>query len=49
MAAAAAAIAREYPAHDVALYLNTLLRQDPAAWRSLQVVPEVISAAPLGR
>jgi hypothetical protein len=42
MAAAAAAIAREYPAPDVALYLNTLLWQDPAAWGSIQSVPEVI-------
>jgi hypothetical protein len=49
MAAAAAAIAREYPAHDVALYLNTLLWQDPAAWGPLQGVPEAISAAPPGR
>ena len=38
MAAAAAAIAREYPAPDVALYLNTLLWQDPAAWAALQGV-----------
>ena len=38
MAAAAAAIAREYPAPDVALYLNTLLWQDPAAWGALQGV-----------
>jgi hypothetical protein len=42
MAAAAAAIAREYPAPDVALYLNTLLWQDPAAWGSIRSVPEVI-------
>jgi hypothetical protein len=49
MAAAAAAIAREYPAHDVALYLNTLLWQDPGAWGPLQGVPEVVSAAPPGR
>jgi hypothetical protein len=41
IAAAAAAIAREYPAHDVFLYLNTLLWQDPAAWGRLQGVPEV--------
>jgi hypothetical protein len=41
MAAAVAAIAREYPAHDVALYLNTLLWQDPAAWGSLQGVAGV--------
>jgi len=45
LAAAAAAIAREYPAHHVALYLNTLLWQDPAAWGSLQGVPEVIGRA----
>jgi hypothetical protein len=38
IAAAAAAIAREYPAPDVALYLNTLLWQDPAAWGALQGV-----------
>src|SRR5882724_8280839 len=42
LAAAAAAIAREYPAPDVALYLNTLLWQDPAAWGSLHGVLEVI-------
>ncbi len=42
LAAAAAVIAREYPAPDVALYLNTLLWQDPAAWGSLQGVPEVV-------
>ena len=41
IAAAAAAIAREYPAHDVSLYLNTLLWQDPAAWGRLDGVPEV--------
>jgi hypothetical protein len=40
-ATAAAAIARAYPAHDVALYLNTLLWQDRAAWGLLQGVPEV--------
>ena len=45
LAAAAAAIAREYPAHHVALYLNTLLWQDPAAWGALQGVPEVIGRA----
>ena len=39
-AAAAAAIARAYPAHDVALYLNTLLWQDPKSWATLQDVPE---------
>ncbi len=40
IAAAATVIARDYPAHDVALYLNTLLWQDPAAWGVLQGVPE---------
>ncbi len=38
---AAAAIARQYPAPDVALYLNTLLWQDPGAWGALQGVPEL--------
>ena len=45
IAAAAAAIAREYPAHDVSLYLNTLLWQDPASWGLLQDVPEVTGSA----
>jgi len=49
MAAAAAAIARAYPAPDVALYLNTLLWQDPASWGPLHGLPEVIRAAPPGR
>jgi hypothetical protein len=43
-AAAATAIARAYPAHDVSLYLNTLLWQDPAAWGALHDVPEVAAA-----
>ena len=34
--AAAAAIAQSYPAPDVALYLNTLLWQDPGSWGVLQ-------------
>ena len=38
--AAAAAIARDYPAHDVTLYLSTLLWQDPASWGALHEVPE---------
>jgi len=44
--AAAAAIAREYPAHDVSLYLNTLLWQDPASWEVLDGLPEVTAAPP---
>jgi hypothetical protein len=39
--AAVAAIAGQYPAPDVALYLNTLLWQDPTAWGALAGVPEV--------
>ena len=41
IAAAASAIAKDYPAHDVSLYLSTLLWQDPAAWAALHGVPEV--------
>ena len=46
--AAVAAIAREYPGHDVSLYLNTLLSQDPESWAVLEGVPEV-GASPPGR
>lgn len=44
IASAAAAIAREYPAHDVSLYLNTLVWQDPASWGSLQGVAAILPA-----
>jgi hypothetical protein len=37
---AVATIARTYPAPDVALYLATLLWQDPEAWSALGDVPE---------
>jgi hypothetical protein len=40
IAAAAATIGTAYPAHDVAIYLNTLLWQDPATWGALADVPE---------
>jgi hypothetical protein len=43
--AAAAAIGRQYPAHDVAIYLSTLLFQDPAAWGPLRDVPEISKEA----
>jgi hypothetical protein len=43
--AAAAAIAKDYPAHDVFLYLSTLLWQDPVAWGALHGVPEVLGAS----
>jgi hypothetical protein len=40
-AAAPDTIAKTYPPQDVALYLNTLLWQDPSAWGVLQGLPEV--------
>ena len=40
VAGAAAAIATSYPAEDVALYLNTLLWQDPKTWGGLAGLPE---------
>jgi hypothetical protein len=43
--AAAATIARQYPAHDVSIYLNTLLFQDPGAWGALRDVPELSKEA----
>jgi hypothetical protein len=44
--AAAAAIAKEYPAHDVSIYLSTLLFQDPTAWAPLRDVPEISKETP---
>ena len=41
MTAAVAAITASYPSDDVALYLNTLLCQDPGSWGALRTVPEV--------
>jgi hypothetical protein len=38
--AAAATIASQYPADDVALYLSTLLWQDPETWGGLAEAPE---------
>ena len=38
LASAAATIGEQYPAADVALYLNTLLSQDPATWGALSDV-----------
>ena len=38
--AAAAAIAKTYPAQDVALYLSTLMWQDPETWGGLSAAPE---------
>jgi hypothetical protein len=39
--AAAAELGRSYPAEDVALYLSTLMWQDPDAWAPLADVPEI--------
>ena len=44
IAGAAAAIASKYPAHDVSLYLNTLLWQDPASWGPLEGVAAILPA-----
>ena len=40
--AAARALASEFPAQDVALYLGTLLGQDPDTWGGLAGVPELL-------
>ena len=42
---AAATLARSYPAEDVALYLSTLLWQDPDTWDGLFKAPEVLTAS----
>jgi len=38
---AAAVLASQYPAADVALYLNTLICQDPETWGALRGVPQL--------
>src|SRR5919204_3322999 len=38
---AVARIAQEYPTADVALYLNTLVCQDPETWESLRDLPQL--------
>jgi hypothetical protein len=43
--AAAASLSETYPAPDVALYLSTLLWQDPDTWGGLFKAPEVLSGA----
>ena len=42
----ATAIASQYPKDDVALYLNTLLWQDPETWGALAEAPERTASAP---
>lgn len=43
--AAAATLAESYPPEDVALYLSTLLWQDPDTWGGLFKAPEVLTAS----
>ena len=43
--AAAATLARSYPPEDVAVYLSTLLWQDPDTWGGLFKAPEVLTAS----
>lgn len=43
--AAAATIGKSYPAEDVALYLSTLLWQDPDTWGGLFKAPEVLTVS----
>jgi hypothetical protein len=43
--AAATQIAGQFPAEDVAIYLNTLLCQDPETWGALKDVPQTHDAA----
>ena len=40
LAPAAAAIAKKFPSEDVALYLNTLLCQDPETWDGLKDIEQ---------
>jgi len=40
IAPAAAQIAKQFPAEDVRIYLNTLLCQDPETWGALKDVPQ---------
>lgn len=42
--AAAAALAQNYPAHEVSLYLSTLVSQDPDTWGELADLPEAAMA-----
>ena len=42
LAPAARAIASQFPAEPVSLYLNTLLCQDPDTWKGLEGLPELL-------
>jgi hypothetical protein len=43
---AASTLSKNYPSEDVALYLSTLIWQDPATWGPLASVPEVAALTP---
>jgi hypothetical protein len=49
LSAAAQAIAAAHPASDVALYLSTLLWQDPDTWGGLSEIPEARMESVSGR
>jgi hypothetical protein len=42
---AASTLGKSYPAEDVALYLSTLLWQDPDTWGGLFKAPEILTAS----
>ncbi len=42
IASAVSAIAEQYPAEDVSLYLTTLVCQDPETWGELRALPQVM-------
>ena len=46
LAEAASALGTTYPTEDVALYLSTLIWQDPGTWGPLASVPEVAALTP---
>jgi hypothetical protein len=47
LAPAVAGIAEKYPAANVALYLNTLLCQDPETWGGLADIVKTLQASPV--
>jgi hypothetical protein len=47
LAPAVAEIAEKYPAANVALYLNTLLCQDPETWEGLADIVKTLQASPV--
>jgi hypothetical protein len=47
LAPAAAALAKAFPREDVALYLNTLLCQDPETWEGLRDIEQRTGPSPV--